>query len=242
MKLITFSDRQRNILKDLLVCRLNNYNRIYLEEGLDKPSSKRFKNYYIKSFNSALEKITSNSKGLYNSKDKTAFISCINEHYDNYYKQLQLPTLFSWLNISNQQRKIVEKLDDCKDILVKCGYYNQRKIFTPCDTEFRFGYYVSAIDKIKESDKVFLSKTGENDYYKVGFIYNNEEYVSFELKNKISLSSFQFSSIQKQLLQSAGSQRFSFVTSKPDAKRLLSCCEGKSYPKGVLDLVYALLN
>jgi hypothetical protein len=128
MKLITFTTDEKTLLQGLLKKRLDYCNEILMEEPSgSKAERKRYENFYIKPLASALDKISNEESTIYDSKEQSACISCINEHYNDFYNELQLPTAFSWLTISDQQINVVRKMDNCKDILYKCGYYNKKK-------------------------------------------------------------------------------------------------------------------
>jgi len=242
MKQTTFTTDQRNLLQELLKIRLKNYKESIDRNSSDKAGQKRFHNFYVKPLVSALDKITTHDTETYDSKEKLAFISCINEHYDDFYNEMKLKTAFAWLTISDEQRKVVSKLDDCKDILLKCGYYNKKDILIKYDTEFRYGKILSSVDKLKNSSKIFLSKVGHNDYYKIAFVFDNKEYVAFELKHQVSWKDFQFISLGGESPDEVGMKKFSLVTTKPKAKELLATCERQYYPDGVLDFINVLLN
>ncbi len=233
MKHIKFTEYQKNLLIELLNQRLKYYNDD--NEFLYKKARKRLL--------SALNKICSGNVTTYSDWDKATFMSCINEHYEEFYTQLNLETAFSWLMVFQRQRELILKVDACKDILVNCGYYSKKPMLGRCDTEFRYEKILSAVDKMKKSDKIFLSRSGEHDYYKIAFVYNDEEYVPFELKNGVSpRKNFQFISLKGQDAEKYGKQYFSLVTAKSEAKELLTNCESSNYPEGVLEFMNHLLN
>lgn len=230
MKHIKFTEFQKNLLIELLNQRLKYYN-----EFSYKKARKRLL--------SALNKISTGSVTIFSDWDKTTFIGCINEHYEEFYTQLHLETVFSWLTVSQRQRELILKIDACKDILVNCGYYSKRPILGRYDTEFRYTNILSAIDKMKKSDKIFLSRSGEHDFYKIAFVYNDEEYVPFELKNVVfPKKHFRFISLEGKVADTYGKKCFSLVTTKSEAKELLTTCENSNYPEGVLEFMNHLLN
>lgn len=233
---------ERTLLIELLTQRLEGYDESLLQDSRDKAGKRRFENFYVKPLVSALDKISNNETAMYSSKEKLACISCINEHYDDFYKELQLPTAFSWLNISDAQAKVVYKLDNCKNILWKCGYYDKEYTRNMHDPDFRYSNVLNAVEKLKTSDKIFLSKVGQNDYYKIAFVYNSREYVPFELKHGVSWKEFQFMSLNGESPDNFGEKKFSMVTTRRQAKELLATCDRKHYPEGVLDFFNILLN
>lgn len=208
----------------------------------DKTGKNRFENSYVKPLASALDKISNYDTASYDSKEKTACISCINEHYNNFRNELQLPTASSWLTISEQQLNVIRKLDNCKNILFKCGYYNKKYAYKTYDIEFRYSHILTTVDKLKKSSKVFLSKAGQDDFYKIAFIYNESEYLTFELKKPINLIDIKFTSIREQSLEEIARERFSMLTTRTKAKELLATCDNRYYPDGVLGFMNVLLN
>lgn len=243
MKQTTFTTDERNLLEGVLNKRLDYYNECLTEQASsDKSGKKRFESFYVKPLVSALDKISNYKTALYDSKEKLACISCINEHYNDYYSELQLPTAFSWLTISDQQLIVVLKLDNCKEILYKCGYYNKKDTYKRYDTEFRYNHILTIIDKLKRSNKVFLSKAGQKDFYKIAFVYDDKEFLPFELKQQVTLRDVKFSSLNGQAPEDIATKKFSMLTTKSKAKELLATCEPNSYPDNTLNFMNVLLN
>ena len=124
MKQIIFTKDERAILKGLLEKRLDYYRKYLNEIELSDRAGKRsFDNFYIKPLLSALEKILNQESAFFESKEKLVFISCINEHFDDVYNELKLPTALPWLTISDMQRQIITQLDT---------YWIIRTKLTPC--------------------------------------------------------------------------------------------------------------
>ena len=243
MRQTTFTTDEQNLLKGLLEKRLDELKQYSTDRNdSDKKGWKRFDSFYIKPIVSALDKISRQQPTTFDSKEKLAFTSCINEHYDDLYKQLKVTTAFSWLTISDEQKMVIAKLDLCKDILVKSGYYKQKQTFVKYNLEFRYNQILTTVEKLKKSDKIFLSKVGENDFYKIAFVYDSKEFLPFELKHKVSLRDIQFASLREQTPEEYARDRFSLTTTKDKAKEMLSTCDTKYYPDGVLEFMNHLLN
>lgn len=243
MKQITFTNDQRTLLQELLTNRLKNHNEFDIDsDSVNWKAIKKSNDSYFQPFVSALDKVSKYEIASYTTKEKTACISCINEHYDNFYKEKNLPTTLDWLTISNEQRNVLEKLDNCEDILEKCGYYNKNDGLKKYRLSFRYSDILLAMEKTKKSTKIFLSKVGQNDFYKIAFVHDNKEYVQFRIKNQISWKDFQFHSFNGKSPDEYGKERFTLVTTKCEAKELLAGCERQHYPDGVLDVMDKLLN
>ncbi|MDZ4204096.1 MAG: hypothetical protein U1C46_04680 [Bacteroidales bacterium] len=95
---------------------------------------------------------------------------------------------------------------------------------------------------MKSCDRVFLSRVGENNYYKIAFVFDNKEYFPFELKQKISLSAHNFCSLYGKSPDDITTTQFSMITTKSKAKELLATCESDNYPDEVLDFMNIILN
>jgi hypothetical protein len=153
--------------------------------------------------------------------------------------------------MSDEQRKICTQHDDCKEILQKLGYLKREDY----NKTFRYNKMLLTLEKFKKSDKIFLSKSGDNNFYKIAFVYDNKEYFPFE----IGIGGYSLSAIEKMIWQIAnhnchfeslneespeekGTTAFSLVTTKHGAKKLLANCEKQNYADGVLDFINTLLT
>ena len=243
MKQIIFTKDERAILQGFLEKRLDYYRKYLNEIGLiDRAGKRSFDSFYIKPLLSALEKILNQESAFFDSKEKLVFISCINEHFDDVFNELKLPTALAWLTISDKQRTNIIQLDTYKDILQKSGYYSKKHSFIRYDTEFRYRNILAIVEKMRRSDIIFLSQVGQGYFYKIAFVCNNEEYFPFELSHQISLRDIKFIPFYGQTLESIASKNFSLTTTKSKAKELISTCEPLHYPEGVLDFMKELLS
>ncbi|MDR0802995.1 hypothetical protein [Fluviicola sp.] len=238
MRETTFTEKQINLLQELLKTRL-----VYCNEFIDS-NNKRDYNFYVKPLVSAFYKMPTLEVAFYDSKEKTAFISCVNEYLHKHSAEITIKTAHSWLTISDEQRGLCEKLDDCEEILRKCGYFKKNRSLM-YNKDFRFGKILATIEKLKNSDKIFLSKSGDNNYYKIAFVYDNKEYLPFELKfGTYHIHNFdsEFISLNGELPEKIGAKNFSLVTTKSDAKKMLASCDKQYYSEGALDFINVLLD
>lgn len=243
MKQIIFTKDERVILQGFLEKRLDYYHKYLNEIGLiDRTGKRNFDSFYIKPLISALEKISNQESASFDSKEKLVFISCINEHFDDVYNELKLPTALSWLTISDKQRQIITQIDTYKDILQKSGYYSKKHSFVRYDTKFRYRNILEVVEKMRLSDIIFLSHVGQGYFYKIAFVCNNEEYFPFELSQQISLRDIKFIPFNGQTLESIAAKKFSLTTTKSNTRELISTCEPIHYPEGVLDFIKELLS
>jgi hypothetical protein len=241
MKYPIFTETQRLKLQYLLSERLKSYDVTDNDES-NPAKFKRFYSYYVGPTRSALDKITNTESVVYSDKEKLSCIGCIHEQYNRTLDQLKLKSTLDWLDVSDAQRKVVADLDDCKEILKNFGYFKTKNIFQEIDPDFSYGAVLKVSDKLKKSDLVFLSKTAQNEYYKIAFVHNSEEYLSIELPHKISWRNLAFVGFGNTTIEEIASTKFSFMTTKPEARELLSVFKPKYYFEETKDTVNFLLN
>lgn len=240
MKAISFNQEQKEILINLLQKRLDFWKQEFKEQ--DGSIKKQLEKMHIIPVISALDKLSNQISFTLSPDEKVECISCVNEDYYQTKSLLNLPTPLSWLIISDEQLKIISRLDNFNDILLKCGYFNTKTNLSDHRKKFRYKYVLDAIQRLKDAESVFLSKTGNADYYKIAFICNNDEYSTFELKMPISWSEIEFTKFGNDKPADYVPTRFSILTTKQKAKELLLSCESQNYPKGVLEAVKYLLS
>jgi hypothetical protein len=241
MKYPIFTESQRLTLQHLLSERLKSYDVTDNDES-NTANFKRFYSYYVARTRSAFDKITNIESTGYSDKEKLSCISCINEHYSRTLDQLKLKSTLDWLNVSDDQRKVVADLDDCKEILNNFGYFKTKNILPQVDPDFRYGAVLKVFDKLKRSDLIFLSKTAQNEYYKIAFVHNNGEYLSIELSHKISWRNLAFVGFGNTPINEIAKTRFSMMATKAEARELLSVFKPKYYFEETKDTVNFLLN
>jgi hypothetical protein len=243
MKLTLFTIDELSLLQKVLEKRLEQLNKYSNEyDQKDKRGWKAFERFYISPIVSALDKISSEEISNYSSSEKLAFMSCINENIKTYYDELELTTPMSWLNISNEQRRMVKKLDICKDILAKCVSNRAKVCFNNFDNEFRFGNILQTFDKLNKSNKIFISKVGEKGFYKIAFVFNSKEFLSIELNHSILFSTLNFESLNGQTPKDYAEKHFSLIATKEKAREMFSSIESTYYPDGVIEFIKKLLS
>jgi hypothetical protein len=237
MKQINFSKSQADLLITLLKHRQDSNNEFF---GEDTKRGRHY-NFCIRPVSSALEKLVVSSPNVYTHREKSICISCVNEHYNDFLTELKLSTAASWLSVSEEQRQVIQKIDNCRNILIKCGYPKRKYSFSHFDPDFMYGKFLAAADDLKKSEKILLSKVGKNDIYKMGFVHSDLKYVTFELKNQISWRDFQFSPLYESP-EILSRNKFSMITDRKTAKSLMATVDRKRYPTGVLECVDLLLQ
>lgn len=241
MKQTTFTTDERFLLEEVLKKRIVYFNSV-LEElsSSDEKVKRHYENSHIKPIVTALDKILSHEPSILTDKEKSSCIICINIQIDEYYNELKSLNSLSLLTISDHKREVAYYLDNCKDILMKLGIeFNDDKNLI-LGKEFRFSDILTAIEKLKQTDKVLLSRSGQNYYYKIAFVYEDKEYLLFDLNHQILLKDFIFTSLKDQTPEDCAKEQFSLITTKSNAKELIA--KRLKYPDGVLDLMNELLR
>jgi hypothetical protein len=240
MKTISFNQAQKEILIKYLNKRLIDWKDSFI--NTKGSLEKRLGKSYINPVVNAIDKISKYDSFSLTNHEKIECISCVNEHYDELYKLMDLPTFMSWLTISEEQRDVIEKLDNCNDILLKCGYFNKKEYFNEYNKTFRYQNVLDTIGKLRGAKNVFLSKTGESNYYKIAFICENNHYVPFELKSSISWREIEFRKFGTDKPEDYVPSKFSLLTTKQKAFELIESCDKQNYPEGVLEIMKNLLS
>ncbi len=221
MKKLIFTSDELELLEPLLKKRIER-----LQNDNIKPRVK-----YISALQTALEKVIKGEADVYKSFEKTMLISVINENFDSINADLTIDSFYNFLFISDEQIKVANKIDCCENILKKCGYKYVKGGFSYAEM-FDF------INKLKNSTGILLSRSGENDYYKIGFVYEKKEYTVYRLKSPITFEINRFIKFE-----SSAQLRFTLpLKTKQEAKELLSNAESDRYPKDVLEIINVLLD
>jgi hypothetical protein len=237
MKQISFTNSETSLLLTFLKRREMSNSESF---GKDPRRGRHF-NFYIKPVISVQEKLLASLPCRHTPREKSICISCVNENYDDVLKELKLSNALSWLSASKDQRQVINKLDDCRNILVKCGYAKRKYSSNHFDPDFRYGKFLVASDNLKAAETILLSKVGENDIYRIAFVHQERQYAIFELKNQISWRDFQFSPLPESL-ESLERNKFSMRTDRKTAKSLIASVDPQRYPKGVLECVNLILQ
>jgi hypothetical protein len=117
------------------------------------------------------------------SSEMAQVYSWINENFNQYsIPGFNFKSAFSWISITAEQQQQATYIDLCKDLLYKTGYFknNGRTVY---NKDFRYRTVFEIIEKLQKSETVFVSK-----YHKIGFVYDNKETLSFELRSPIPLT------------------------------------------------------
>jgi hypothetical protein len=236
MSEIVFTSDEVELLQELFVQRRRFYD-FHLKELRDEKFRRKFTISYINPLISVSDKMVQGGIEVYTEREKLICRSCINEHILEFNNKFDFEEPLDWLSLSNERKEIVNRIDLSHDILLKCKAKDKK--LRSFNTKFRFRNTLDALERLKKSETIFLS--GLNDVYKIAFV-NEDAFLTFELKSSISIYEIKFSAYAGKSIADYGKQYFSLTTDKEHAKKLLSTCDPKYYPSGVLEFISAVLN
>lgn len=235
MKPIQFTIEETELIRSLLKERIEQY-----RESERRDLSEGRKSIYTSELNSltaASAKVGTHAAMAYTDKDKSMIISCCNPACENLYKKMSLRESSQWLDVSEQQRDLIAQCEILESILSKCNFYREKGHPLQQERPRCYGQTLYITDNLKRSDKIFISKTGSNDYYKIAFVVQDEKYVEIELKNSVYVRRMELAPLLE-----GTHNKFGAVTNRAGAIQMLATCEEKSYPDGTLDFVRAVLS
>ncbi len=240
MKKLSFTVEEKKLLHELIPKQLE----FLSNQTTNKSSHNNIITKLKKALIYLLENISKNDLIKLSEWHKTAVISCIINHYTLLKKELNLEMFneFSWLSLSEQQRKTINIIDNCKNILCKCGCYDFSKNLRRVDEEFRYKDIISTIDKLRSSNKIFISMTQSEGVNKIAFVNNDSELFTIVLTNRLSLREMRYASIDGKCMEQFGKSHFSMITNKADAKTLIEISNQKFYCSNTLEFVNVLLS
>lgn len=164
---ITFNRGEKKLILHLL----NQRRLLYKNEGVTK---------YDKYFKEISEKLISTWDNLYNSRHKTLINSCLSEYYNplriKKWTYAEMPAN-EFVRILFERFEEFEIFDTCASILNKTGYDKPGFLFYEIHDK---------VLKLKNSEKLFLSRTTATNIYKIVFI-NKTEIWPFELSSHADL-------------------------------------------------------
>lgn len=238
MRAIEFTQKEKEFLSIVLEKRLNELHS-YLKESSNLNSQNKFMRSYIEPLESVVKKYKDDIYNDYSKKEKLGIRSCINEYLGNVSDIIDLDNPLAWINISDEQKYLTEKIDCASDILAKCRVTFRPEYKLQYNEKFRYRGVFDTIDKMKGSKRIFLSSP--NNVYKIAFVFQDREILTFELKNPILLYHVKFTP----LIEPAevwGIKYFKMITTKSEAKQLISSCNNEYYEPNVLEFMNIILN
>ncbi|MEJ2881509.1 hypothetical protein [Pedobacter sp. GR22-6] len=172
--------------------------------------------------------------------EKTMCISVVNENLPVYYKQVEVTDAFSLITMTTEQRTILDYIDMGKSVLKKLRKDEQETLPDyNLNTSYREKYQL--LEKLKSCDLIYISRSGEDNVYKIGFVYQSREASVYRLSNEIRPDDLAFYALKMDAIK-YGKQRFTLVTDRCGAFDLLSKCDECNYPANQLNFFKQLLN
>lgn len=226
MKNILLTDKERGLLKDAIESWLQFYN----DRNSFYSGSKTIKRRR-EQLNTMLIDVQEREYLILQRQEIILLSGCVNQSRTRLVEELKLGVdLLSWLKLSEYQLDLLNKIDCYTDILLKLNRNSNK---------FLYRNKLDIVNKLKQSEIIFLSKVGESDYYKIGFAFQNREFFSFELKIGISFLSlihYKTSSLKE------FSDNFMIQTNRENARELFSKYDGAGIDTVSLDIIRLLFN
>lgn len=234
MQILHFTIQEKNTVIPFMESRLKHY---LSECSFDKKQEK----IYVAPLKSALTKLSADTDSHYSQNEKICLWSCINENISYLYKAAATPsTLMGWLDLYYSDKKAVNNLDAANSILLKSGYFKKKNIYLESQPA-SFSSTFEKIRKMMSSEIIFLSKVGNNDYYKIAFVYNSSELLECRFKNSTPLNSIFFQPKHCSTIE-YGHRRYTDIVNRIQAKETLETVNNNSYPREVIPFMLELLK
>lgn len=222
MRPTNFTEKEKELIRKTLIQRNESYQKNEVPEKFEK---------HLKE---TLKKIDSDFDNYYSKNHKTQITSCINEflkpHENRISFYFNLPSI-KFTALSTQEKEEIELFDLCFSILEKTGF---RK------SETRFLKILEKIEKLKNSDKIFISRTDKKNVYKIAFI-NKNELMKWELNSPVDLIHEDFLKQTKKQIDDYSSG-FTDSVSKLEAKEIINNCSPVTKNQETFEFVKYLVN
>lgn len=226
MKKINFAPIERDWLVDLLLQRIAMYSKF-------QPKEK-----YVEYSAAAVLKLDHLEVNL-KDWEKSMCLSVTNEWLSKFGDSIDVADAYSLLNVSEEDRKILDQIDLAKTILIKLGENRAKsRIGHDFSLFYRDGH--AMLNKLSACYMIYLSKSEDGNVYKIGFVHEGKEVSIYEMRHKVEISDMQFGSLKDDPI-SYGKKYFSSVTDKAGALVTLRECKGEDYPENQLRFFSQLL-
>jgi len=217
-----FTENEKELIRKTLLQRNESYRENKVPEK------------YVRRLKETLEKIDSDIDECYSKNHMTLITSCVNEFLTPYENRISfyfiLPSI-TFIALSTQEKEEIELFDVCFLILEKTGF---RKSKT------RFLKILDKIEKLKNSERICLSRTDKKDIYKIAFI-NKNELMQWGLDSIVDLIHEDFiKKTKEQLDDYAGS--FTDSVSRLEAREIINDCNANSRNQETFELIKYLVN
>lgn len=225
MKDILLTDKERGLLKDAIESWLQLYN----DRNSFYSGSKTIKRRR-EQLNTMLIDVQEREYLILQRQEIILLSGCVNQSRTRLVEELKLDKLISWLKLSECELDILNKIDCYTGILLKLNRNNNNYLY--CNR-------LNVINKLKQSEIIFLSKVEEHEYRKIGFAFQNKEFFLFRLETEISfsdLNNYNTTSLKE------FSDKFMIQTNRENARELFSNYDGTGINPVSLEIIRLLLN
>src|SRR2546428_6809315 len=107
-----------------------------------------FEKMFLNPLRLALRGILKSNTNIFSKNEKEAIIRSILEYELKLKEQIDLKNALFWLNLSEEQKQAVLHLDNCKDILNKCGYYRKKNVMGTINTLVHLSFLSGYLTKV----------------------------------------------------------------------------------------------
>lgn len=234
MKPIQLSADEKEFLLPYVQARLTT-----LSEISSNPPKKN-----INALQAIVKKLSDTSDHTYSPFEKPLCCACIKDKFKSLSAEvLPLTSGYKWLQITDNQRIAMARVDIAKSILQKFGEYKIRKggrTHTVIPRFYSKGF--DAIEKLKKSDIIYLTHSDSNGYRKIGFVYNTTEFTTFELRHQVAPLEIDFGNLKGTNAHEYGQLHFSMVANREEARNIFNRLGHAEYPEDVISFFQTILN
>ncbi|WP_184545357.1 hypothetical protein [Mucilaginibacter sp. FT3.2] len=229
MRKINLGTEERNWLKPLLQQRIDHFKTVEADVPLK----------YLANTESALSKIITNEFPTLREWERVMCSSVTNEKLDFLYQTTELPDAFSLADSTPGYLAQLAEIDLAEGLKQKFG--RKKDVHVRRYERKSYKEYLAQIEKLKQSDMIYISGSTNISPYKIGFVYQQSELCVFELRNKIELHSLGFSKIPTDASK-YGKQYFQAVTTRKQALERFEKHNDDEYVDGQLHFLKTVLN
>lgn len=225
MKVTLFTEKEKVLIKNTLLKRL---------ESLEKHEGRGVARD-INNIKEVFKKLDSPWDKYYRPQHKLKITSCINEFlypYREKQRELINANATRFIGLSNQDKEDLELFDLCYEILDKSNAKRKSRI--------RFSNIFMKIERLKNCEKICLSRIEGNLVYKVGFI-DNLDVIRWEVGDNMNLIHDKFQKRTKKSIE-VFANSFTDILTRDEAKEIVMNCQLTNSSEDFVKFTKYLLN
>jgi hypothetical protein len=195
---------------------------------------------YTSNLESVTAKVSADSKLELKQWERIMVSSCTNERLSILNLLIDEPGIDDLTDLYGALKSELVEIDTAYSILdkVESGRYMRTPRFKEHTS---YAEYFERIEKLKQSEIIYLSGSNSVSPYKIAFVYNKSEFCTFELRRKIDLPDISFGPLKDDAIQ-YGRKFFQKVLSREQAFENFSRFTESDYRDGQLPILLQLLN